>query len=396
MKTLLRWFLSKDVRNIINMRRHVWKLVQHQRDLLSGEALAALTTAINDSRKAVAAGAGAPELKTQMENLEAAANKWLKPYPNAAWRENVEVFLVAIALAIGIRTFFIQPFKIPTGSMQPTLYGVESENLKEHPELQIPSGIDRVRQWFAGRSYVRIVAKTDGAVEEISTPVRFFNYNIYQTLRVGGQTYSLWFPPDYGEQTLESRAGISIGQEFKTGEDIVKMLVIAGDYLFVDRVSYNFRRPARGDIVVFETRGINGLRQDQFYIKRLVGLRGERLRIGNDRHLVINDERLDARTPHFEFVYSFNKTNAPRSSHFSGHLNELTAQSWGLLGMSVPLFRSDKDEVTVHPHGYFVMGDNTCSSLDSRYWGSVPEQNVIGKSCFVFWPISERFGMGYR
>jgi len=61
-----------------------------------------------------------------MENLEKAANKWLKPYPNAGYRENGEVLLVALTVAMGIRTFFLQPFKIPTGSMQPTLYGVTS------------------------------------------------------------------------------------------------------------------------------------------------------------------------------------------------------------------------------------------------------------------------------
>src|SRR5260370_19843105 len=65
--------------------------------------------------------------KWELGNLEKAANKWLKPYPNAAWRENVEVLLVALAVAMAIRTFFIQPFKIPTGSMQPTLFGVASE-----------------------------------------------------------------------------------------------------------------------------------------------------------------------------------------------------------------------------------------------------------------------------
>ena len=67
-----------------------------------------------------------PPWKSRWRILEKVANKWLKPYPNAAWRENVEVLLVALAVAMGIRTFFLQPFKIPTGSMQPTLYGVTS------------------------------------------------------------------------------------------------------------------------------------------------------------------------------------------------------------------------------------------------------------------------------
>ena len=65
-------------------------------------------------QKAVAENADKAALEKQMENLEKAANKWLKPYPNAAWRENVEVLLVALAVAMGIRTFFLQPFKIPT------------------------------------------------------------------------------------------------------------------------------------------------------------------------------------------------------------------------------------------------------------------------------------------
>ena len=79
-----------------------------------------------DLQKAVREGAEQKELRKKMEALEQVAGKWLKPYPHAAWRENVEVLLVALAVAMGIRTFFLQPFKIPTGSMQPTLYGVVS------------------------------------------------------------------------------------------------------------------------------------------------------------------------------------------------------------------------------------------------------------------------------
>ena len=74
-----------------------------------------------------------------MQSLETAANKWLKPYPNAAWRENIEVLLVAIAVAMAIRTFFIQPFKIPTGSMQPTLFGITQENLIGRDDVVIPN-----------------------------------------------------------------------------------------------------------------------------------------------------------------------------------------------------------------------------------------------------------------
>jgi signal peptidase I len=52
-------------------------------------------------------------------------------------------------------------------------------------------------------------------------------------------------------------------------------------------------------------------------------------------------------------------------------------------------------EFQVSPHHYFVMGDNTLNSSDSRYWGDFPEEKVIGKSFFVYWPLTERFGWGY-
>ena len=104
------------------MRKHVQKLLNHQRDILAPQTIEAVQTAMASCQQAVAEDADRPALEKQMENLEKVANKWLKPYPNAAWRENVEVLLVALAVAMGIRTFFLQPFKIPTGSMQPTLY----------------------------------------------------------------------------------------------------------------------------------------------------------------------------------------------------------------------------------------------------------------------------------
>ena len=387
---ILQWFLSKTVRQATAMRKHVQKLINHQRDILAPQAIEAVQTAMETCRKAVAEGADKPALEKQMENLEKAANKWLKPYPSAAWRENVEVLLVALAVAMGIRTFFLQPFKIPTGSMQPTLFGVTSDNLINQPDFKIPTGLTRVRQWFEGISYIHLVAENDGPLQSVEPPFRILIFNIWQKVVVGGKTFIIWFPPDYGAPpagTLEARAGLRRDQSFHKGEDIVKLRVSAGDHLFVDRITYNFRPPKRGEIVVFETKGIDNLPQDQFYIKRMVARGGDRVQLADDRHLILNGNRLDASTPHFENVYSFNPKEQPLDSHYSGHVN---------FPYLTPYFQGKPDGVVVAPDHFMVMGDNTMNSYDSRAWGDFPANNVIGKSFFVYWPITDRFGWGTR
>jgi signal peptidase I len=386
----LSWLLSKTVRQATAMRKHVEKLLNHQRDVLSPPAIEAIQAAMTSCQIAVANNADKAALEKQMESLEQAANKWLRPYPNAAWRENVEVLLVALAVAMGIRTFFLQPFKIPTGSMQPTLYGVTSENLIDKPDFKIPTGLTRVRQWFEGASYIQVVAKADGPVENVQPPFRILIFNLWQKIVAGGKTYLIWLPPDYGAPpagTLEARAGLQSDHSYRKGEDIVKLRVSAGDHLFVDRITYNFRTPKRGEIIVFETKGIDNLPQDQFYIKRMVAMGGDRVQIGDDRHLVIDGKRLDSSTPHFENVYSFKPKEPPQESHYSGHVN---------FPYLAPYFQGKTDGVTVAPDHFMVMGDNTMNSLDSRAWGDFPATNVIGKSFFVYWPITDRFGWGAR
>jgi signal peptidase I len=177
---------------------------------------------------------------------------------------------------------------------------------------------------------------------------------------------------------------------------VIRLKVQAGDHLFVDRMTYNFRKPKRGEIVVFQTAGIQLLPQDQFYIKRLVALGGERVQIGDDRHLRINGVRLDASDQYFENVYSFDPQTPPRDSEFSGHVNQTVADANRVPGMLAPLFPNANAVQTTSPDGYMVMGDNTVNSFDSRGWGEFPAGNVIGKSYFVYWPISIRFGWGHR
>jgi signal peptidase I len=175
--------------------------------------------------------------------------------------------------------------------------------------------------------------------------------------------------------------------------------------LFVDRFTYNFRKPKRGEIIVFKTKGIEGLDQTQFYIKRLIGLPNEKISICKLRptdprpqHACINGKPLTAADPHFENVYSFDPTQPPEDSHYSGHI--LASGGWS---GGRPLLLTEDDQFPVRPGHYVVFGDNTANSLDSRYWGDLPQENVIGKSWFVYWPILPatdkergRFGWGQQ
>ncbi len=395
----LNWFTSRSVRHAWQAANHVEKILHHQRDLLAPPAVEAVQAGINDLRGVCRHG-DQGSVRVSLGKLEEIANENLKPYPHAAWRENIEVALVAIAVAMAIRTFVLQPFKIPTGSMQPTLYGVTYEDLRG-TKVEIPGQFRRLFDyWFRGVQYFHVVAPASGRVT-YGAPSKLVLFNSLQKMSVEGAGSTVWFPPD----NLFERSGIFSGMSVKAGEDLIKMRVVSGDHLFVDRITYNFRRPQRGEVVVFETHGITRLdpsQQDTYYIKRLCGLGGENLRLTNDQYvtnipspenpkawagrLVVNDRPLTASTPPFENLYSFpdyrggtNRVQTYHENHYIGH---------GLLHAFAP-----GSSYIVPPDHYFVMGDNTFNSSDSRYWGDFPQEKVIGKSFFVYWPIG---GTSYR
>ncbi|HEX3989130.1 MAG TPA: S26 family signal peptidase, partial [Verrucomicrobiae bacterium] len=316
----LRWFLSGTVRQATDMCKHVEKLLNAQRDILPNAALIAVTPVVAATRESIRLGADDATLRQKMEELEKIVTKWIKPYPNAEWRENIEVFLVAIVVAMAIRTFFLQPFKIPTGSMQPTLFGVTEKDFRFDPDFKMPGMLQRVYEAAVhGRIYHQIIAPDDGHVDLYKIgPVQHLLLANKQTFWVqyDHQTeevpITVWFGPD---EHLEHWAGLDRQPAFRKGDPIICFEETTGDHLFVDRFTYNFRPPSRGEIIVFKTKGIDGIAQDQFYIKRLIGLPGETVSIGEDRHARINGVPLDASTPHFENLYGFNPNVPPRESH---------------------------------------------------------------------------------
>ena len=323
-----RWFRSKTFRDATKLREQIRRRCRSLH-FLEPEAIAALDTAQLELKRAMDQNADDEILRVKKEALETVIRQWMKPDRYSTWRENVEVVLVAMAIALVIRTFFLHPFKIPTGSMQPTLYGIEYEKADTVPNLP-------------GR---------------------------------------IWDAAIHGVFYREGISGM--------------LAEIAGDHLLVDRVTYNFRPPKRGEIIVFETKGIDhkDMAQDQFYIKRLVGLSGEKISIGDDLHVRIDGVRLNASTPHFEKIYTIGPY--PRESHYFGHVNERVAKRARRPGLA-PLFPNERAVLKIPRGHYMVMGDNTLNSSDSRTWGSFPIENIIGRFCFVYWPFSNhgesRFG----
>lgn len=133
--------------------------------------------------------------------------------------------------------------------------------------------------------------------------------------------------------------------------------VSPGDHVFVEGITYLFRQPRRGDIVVFNTDGLNEtlVPPGNFWLKRVAGEPGDHVRISRGQ-LFINDQPVG----------------------LTNRAGGITFAAAGTFGVSA--------EMTVPKGSYFVLGDNSTNSLDSRFWGSLPRGNIIGRVAVCYWP----------
>lgn len=158
--------------------------------------------------------------------------------------------------------------------------------------------------------------------------------------------------------------------------------LLVGDHLLVDKLAFAppgpiskyllpYTEVKRGDIIVF--RYPVDIRQT--FVKRVIGIPGDRIRVEN-KQVFRNGEKLNE--PYK--VHKANYLDPYRDNFPSQPYHSLSDRALEMLERNVV-----NGEVVVPPQSYFAMGDNRDNSLDSRYWGFVPRENIIGKPLIIYW-----------
>lgn len=417
--------MRANAANWLELAEKVWHF---RRDLLTAEERAELQANQGKVKALLRERADASRLKLAIESLESVLRRvGGQHYPKSSLVENVEFFLVAAIVILGLRAYVVQPFKIPTNSMWPSYNGLTGEvyaTVGEEPGAAMRlvnyvltgSKAKRVDAPVAGEVLIPLVgteARAFAAFRSVPGkswgvfPATLREYHLFVgeravTVQVPGDFDFDWvlrdafFPGDPrlfreiaaeemkagryvdmnvkrpGGGGMERRRFLRTGKQVEAGQRLLSFDILTGDQLFVDRVSYHFVRPKVGDGFVFRTRSIPSLNEqsgDQYYIKRLVGGPGDVMEI-REPGLWRNGEPI---TGSRAFV-----RNAARSHGFPGFLNE---------GMMLA-----GQELVVESGRYLALGDNSANSLDGRYWGTVPGRDVVGRPLWIYYPFTKRWG----
>ncbi|UDQ97261.1 signal peptidase I [Lentisphaerota bacterium WC36G] len=372
---------SRAKKIVKDIYKHTKNLLHYNDDIYSDEQKKILTDVANKAETFV------PENLTSAQDFfTECEQEVLKVVPKNKLniiREYVDIIAVAFMVAFGVRGLFLQPFKIPTGSMQPTLFGIHYVEKGVYPNFG---------EWgnlaIYGGQQAKAVIATSGRL----APSSIKQLPGQTSFEIGNSKYNL---PGTLQQVL-SYTKLMVGRTnmnspvleqgyFQKGETLCDGELVIGDHLFVDRFTLNFTGIKRGDIIVFNTVGLmlNGKelsKEGYYYIKRLVGMPGDELKIVGSRLFVKEKgtkefkiiSELDNR---FKKIYS-------NKGGYHGHTQQYNAN-----------YLSSDDDVFIVPEDcYFMMGDNSLNSQDSRYFGAVPRRNIVGKALFVFWPFNRRWG----
>jgi len=412
---ILEWWKKRSADKALrSFAKHAARLRHIDDDILPDKTKETIDELIDEAERLRSENKSPDEINAHLEKSNETLSETLPRKSHPAIREWVDVLAVALTVAFGLRALYLQPFKIPTSSMQPTLFGIHYI-----ADAKLPDGsntLPRLAGWLHYALFSTQRAKATVRSSGLLDPATIAEYNRYSLLprtvfNIGNDRYDLpgrikhvftycdmqkkvdtekmlldgmlKSPWIYDRNIIGNAAGVKgvklryMDRPFEKGEKLCDGWLSLGDHLFVDRVTYKFFDPERGDIVVFLTKGTDIRGEGDFYIKRLVGLPGDTLKI-EDGVVQVKPKGAEAFRPitsfgvkGFDWVYS-------GKGGYHGHL---------------PTGRLAKGlEVKVPDRKYFMMGDNSANSYDSRVWGFVPRKNIIGKAFFIFWPLSRRWG----
>ena len=203
-----------------------------------------------------------------------------------------------------------------------------------------------------------------------------------------------------------------LAQNFVIPSGSMEKTLLVGDHLVVDRITLSppskwmplvhYREPRRNDIIVFikpvpDDVDAQGKPEYLFLVKRLIGVPGDHIHLRNGIVIINgvaqNQPHAEPTTPenHSEFTDEF--PSMPPYPQPGG-----ATESWAVDFSN----HIEGDDLVVPPGKYFMMGDNRHDSLDSRYWGFVPRENIVGRPLFNYWSFStpeeayEQTGIGNR
>lgn len=377
-------------------------------------------------------------------------------YHKKSWVENIEMLLVAAIVVIGIRSFFVQPFIIPTNSMYPSFSGMQPyvyETAESTPgfmgrcidKLLLGASHYKIEAESSGELFLKLQGQMSFRFDESKFPEgRFFVFP--STVReyvfeVGGKEHILRVPAEFDlDELLAKRFGgvenlqdlpLVVSQDqgfpsnrlklsdeyFNKGDLLIAFDILLGDALFVDRFSYNFVHPKSGDPAVFRTGSIDEFNrkvgteivsqigEDKYYIKRLVGQPGDTIEMRVPESIFMNGTDVRKGVPGLLYrnhsplsgIKAFDR-NWARTQELAQDANTVAKDAYpgyraeGLLKNMSTLKVPSANDNPTGKKAYFAMGDNSTDSLDGRAWGFVPENEVIGKAFLVYYPFTKRWG----
>ena len=324
----------------------------------------------------------APEDKTVLQRIQDKFHKFPFPEKRGFMFALLDLIVVVGAVAFGLRGLYFQPFRIPTSSMQPTLYGIHYLDVKHasNPFLtKIPAPLNKLLFGMCDAKAAAKNAATYYPGTERRESGMIFDRTVFT---LGNQRVSL---PGTPEQ-VAGYSRLYEGRSFTAGETIANGYVSLGDHLFVERFSLYLSPPKRGDVMVFTTENLsyNGipliLTGGYYYIKRIAALPGDTVKIVRNQLYVKTPKskifrKIQEISPRFEKLYSM-------KGGYHGHLSDMGGQPFAF-----------GEEFTLPKDEYLMLGDNSRFSMDSRYFGPVNRRQFIGRAWLTFYPLTRRVGL---